>query len=295
MYKSLTLPALTIAVAAASLLASCKQESKEIKTKKGSIITIVDGKKDADRTKSKVGNIVTLHLTYRNAKDSVFFTSHSDGKPATGKIMADSLVDPIAGSFGYLEEGDSAMIQIPTDSLFKGQMAMQRPPFLPAGSMLKLGVKVLHMETPEKLNQRKTKEIEKYVADHNDMSYEKRPSGVLVAVTEKGAGKAAIPGDTLSVHYRGHMLNETTIFDESYLKGIPYTFVLKYGNAIQGWHDGLEGLPQGTKVNLIVPYALGYGESGSPEIPPYSTLQFDCEIVKVAPNKSGAPAAPLVP
>jgi FKBP-type peptidyl-prolyl cis-trans isomerase len=85
------------------------------------------------------------------------------------------------------------------------------------------------------------------------------------------------------------------VFDESYLKNTPYDFVLKYGNVIPGWHEGFEGIPAGSKVTLILPYATGYGEGGSPEIPPYSTLQFETELLKVTPNKNGAPAAPMAP
>lgn len=291
--KSMSMAAL---VAFTSIvIPSCKEEKQEIKTKKGATIILVGADKKANRSKPDVGKIITLHLTYRNSKDSIFFSSHTDGKPATGKTVADSLVDPIAGAFGYLMEGDTADILIPTDSLFKGMMAMQRPPFLPAGSTLKLGVKVLNLETEDQLNERKAKEIEKYIADHKEMNFTKTPGGVYVAITEKGLGKPAAAGDSLKVHYRGHLLNETKVFDESYLQNRPFDFVLKYGNVIPGWHEGFDGVPAGSKVTMILPYAMAYGENGSPEIPPYSTLQFECDLLKVTPGKGApVPQAPLM-
>jgi hypothetical protein len=64
---------------------------------------------------------------------------------------------------------------------------------------------------------------------------------------------------------------------------------------VAGWTEALALLPQGSKAKLIIPSNLGYADKGQGDIPPYSPLLFDMEIVKVIPGKHVAPAAAKKP
>jgi FKBP-type peptidyl-prolyl cis-trans isomerase len=50
---------------------------------------------------------------------------------------------------------------------------------------------------------------------------------------------------------------------------------------IPGWDEGVMGQPEGSKLRLIIPSAMGYGSQGAQTIPPYSPLVFDIEILSV--------------
>lgn len=96
-----------------------------------------------------------------------------------------------------------------------------------------------------------------------------------------GSGDPAVAGDTLTVHYTG-TLESGQVFDDSYLRGAPFTFRLGAGGVIRGWDLGLVGMRVGGKRRLIIPPELAYGSQGQGPIPPNATLHFDVELVSNA-------------
>lgn len=95
----------------------------------------------------------------------------------------------------------------------------------------------------------------------------------------EGTGKAAESGDTLTVNYKGTLLNGTQ-FDSSYDRGQPFKFTLGAGQVIAGWDQGVLGMKIGGKRKLTIPPELGYGSRGAgADIPPNSTLIFEVELL----------------
>lgn len=107
----------------------------------------------------------------------------------------------------------------------------------------------------------------------------KLPSGLLVQDVEPGVGDTLAPGMWASVRYVGS-LPDGTEFDSNLL-GTPFRFRLGGGAVIPAWDQGLVGMRQGGKRRLVVPHELGYGEIGSGPIPPYATLVFLVELVRM--------------
>ncbi len=85
--------------------------------------------------------------------------------------------------------------------------------------------------------------------------------------------------DTVEVHYTG-MLLDGTVFDSSVERGESVKFPLKA--VIKGWTEGMQLVGEGGKIKLWIPYELGYGPRAmGPQLPAYSTLVFDVELLKV--------------
>lgn len=94
----------------------------------------------------------------------------------------------------------------------------------------------------------------------------------------EGAGRAAVPGDRVTVHYDGRLLDGTP-FDSSRDRGEPFSFALGRGQVIRGWEEGIQGMKIGGLRRLTVPPEYGYGGRDLGVIPPYSTLVFDVELL----------------
>lgn len=104
-------------------------------------------------------------------------------------------------------------------------------------------------------------------------------SGLQYEVLTEGTGKSPKATDKVRCHYEGKLI-DGSIFDSSYQRGEPADFGLN--QVIPGWTEGVQLMKEGAKYRFYIPYVLGYGERGAgSSIPPYSTLIFDVELVKV--------------
>lgn len=111
--------------------------------------------------------------------------------------------------------------------------------------------------------------------------FDKTESGLRYKMIQKGSGKKAENGKTVSVHYTGQ-LEDGKVFDSSYPRKKPIEFPLGRGNVIEGWDEGIALLQVGDKARFVIPSHLGYGSRGAGGvIPPNSTLIFDVELMDV--------------
>ncbi len=104
-------------------------------------------------------------------------------------------------------------------------------------------------------------------------------SGLQYQVLTKADGKQAKATDTVTVNYKGTLVNGTE-FDSSYTRGQPATFPLNA--VIKGWQEGIPLMKVGEKYKFVIPSDLAYGsQSPSAIIPPDSTLVFEVELLNI--------------
>src|SRR5581483_4935256 len=103
-------------------------------------------------------------------------------------------------------------------------------------------------------------------------------------------GKGEIPksNDTVSVNYKGTLLNGKE-FDSSFKRGQPAKFMVN--RVVRGWTVALEMMKVGSKWELYIPSSLAYGDTGNASIEPGSTLIFEVELLGIEPPPAAAPAA----
>jgi hypothetical protein len=103
---------------------------------------------------------------------------------------------------------------------------------------------------------------------------------LIIQDTEVGEGAEVVQGSRVRVHYVG-MLQDGTVFDNSYEKGEPYPVTVGMGDVIRGWDEGLLGMKQGGERILVIPADLAYGNRTMGPIPANSTLLFSVELISV--------------
>jgi FKBP-type peptidyl-prolyl cis-trans isomerase len=115
-------------------------------------------------------------------------------------------------------------------------------------------------------------------------------SGLQYEVLTEGTGAAPKATDTVTVNYKGTLM-DGTVFDSSYDRGQPATFVLN--QVIPGWTEGVQLMKVGSKYKFYIPAALGYGERGAGGvIGPNAPLVFEVELLSIG-QPNAAPQQPL--
>ncbi|MFM9985894.1 MAG: FKBP-type peptidyl-prolyl cis-trans isomerase [Flavobacteriales bacterium] len=135
----------------------------------------------------------------------------------------------------------------------------------------------------KKIAEEKNKVAQKASADFLEANKTKpgvitTASGLQYKTIVEGTGASPLATDKVTVHYHGTLI-DGFIFDSSVDRGTPATFGLN--QVITGWTEGLQLMKEGGKTTFYVPYSIGYGAQGKGKVPPFATMIFDIELIKV--------------
>ncbi|MBR1517831.1 MAG: FKBP-type peptidyl-prolyl cis-trans isomerase [Bacteroidales bacterium] len=281
---------LTMLVAGVILFAACNKSDIPgyKKTKSGLHYKIEKVNKKGE--KLVIGDQLVAEVVFRLDNEELFSnvgkpqrmftikedTYHGDGRLDEGLLM--------------LHVGDKASFAIFADSMAAYYDNHMPPSYLPGkGQILYYDVTVVDRVSADELNQEREnfyenmKQMEEAepaaIAEYvkkNNITTAPRANGLYVIVRKQGKGNVVATGKDVSLKYKGSLL-DGRVFDSNTLQ---YT-VGKMG-LIPGWEEGIDGMPAGTELTLIIPSKLGYGPMGNRDvIPPYSPLVFDIEITQV--------------
>lgn len=267
-------------VAAILLLAACNRFEK---TPSGIEYKVIKTTEDGRMIASE-DNIQIHMLGVLEKNDSALFDSYKANKPYYIPAGEPTLKEV----FAVLKKGDSAIFKVIADTLF-GNFGAPLPAGVSKGDIVKFYVNVVDIYNSQ--------EMQKKIDDQNHEFLVKdsiaaaaylngvkdvitTSTGLKYQIIAKGNGKAAKKGDNITVKYRGSLL-DGTVFDESKPDRPDFTFNIGEGGVIPGWDEAFQLMKEGDKLKLIIPWGLGYGPRGNGPIPPYATLIFDVELVKI--------------
>ncbi|HNW75381.1 MAG TPA: FKBP-type peptidyl-prolyl cis-trans isomerase [Bacteroidales bacterium] len=193
-----------------------------------------------------------------------------------------------------MTKGSKATMIVPSELAFGAQ---GRGGVIAPYTALVYNVEVLDIQTKaqvdkEQADKKKADEVKKANAKQNEgkdrdaylkakkITAKPTASGLYYIEKVKGTGAQAMPGKKVKVHYTGTLLDGTK-FDSSRDRNEPFEFTLGQGQVIKGWDEGIAKMKVGGKAILVIPSSIGYGERDMGQIPPYSTLVFDVELLGV--------------
>ncbi len=245
--------------------------------------------------KTEINDYITADITYSTLNDSVFFEGRR-------KIKLEKPVYPgaIEDCFLFLKKGESASFILQAGPFFKQTLETELPVFLTDEGNFKVEISVIDTQSEEEFNNEKQAFLN-WIEDFGD--YEKvilkqfigqekinvtpSPSGLIVLPIEKTNGQIVHVGDTITINYEGRFINGK-YFDSTVRRKQPFQFVFgTEWQVIKGIEEGLAKMREGEKAIFIMPSELAFGQEGSSTgiIPPFTSLIYEVELVKVSRGK----------
>lgn len=292
---------------------SCKQFKKG----EGDMQYIIH--EDKEGAVIKEGDFIALHAIQKTEEDSVMQNSYDYDRPMFVAEQKSAFKGDIYAALAMLSEGDSATFKINLDSL-QQKMNMPKPPntkgkymiftfkidkVIPKGKLSDADfngkIEQFFKAESQKAKNQEAGKISNYIKS-KDLKPTVTPSGLNYVVEKQGSGPKPVAGDTVKLNYTGRFLTgkifETSVVEIAKKENVfnpmrpyePMKVAVGGSNTIPGFDEGLMLFSKGTKVSLIIPSKLGYGEQGNQAIPPYMPLIFDLEILDIIKPKAGAPA-----
>lgn len=107
---------------------------------------------------------------------------------------------------------------------------------------------------------------------------QKAETGVYYTINKEGSGSKVQKGQTLSMKYKGYLL-DGTVFDDSDMHA-PLSFKVGEGQLIPGFDSQALEMKIGEKRTIVIPPEMAYGSSGAAGvIPPNAFIAFDLELI----------------
>ena len=233
----------------------------------GQEITTSTGLKYSDEVigtgqRPKTGEKVQVHYTGTLEDGTKFDSSHDRNRPFEFTLGTGRVIKGWDEGIATMHVGGKRKLIIPPELGYGERNAGSIPP----NSTLIFDVELLDI-------------MEDWSADFSLPGREElTESGLRMIIHKDGNGNIPLPGQTVSVHYRG-ILENGRQFDSSVDRGQPIRFPLGQGRVIKGWDEALSLMSKGEKRTLIIPPNIGYGSKGKGKIPPNATLIFEVELI----------------
>lgn len=237
------------------------------------------------------------------------------GKPGLFAVAKPAFKGDLIEAIMLMSPGDSIVSLVDAQAMFafsKNKM----PDYIKPGDKIQYNIRLVSIKTKEQLQkeqqaafmkQMKEQEAKQKAAAAKQMATDdkalkafftrknltpiKTASGLYYSIQKEGTGEPAKAGDTVTLNYRGTLLDGTTFdsnIDSAFLHVQPLTFVLGRGQVVKGWDEGVGYLKAGSKASFYIPSPLAYGTQSRPGsaanakgIPANSVLLFDVELMSV--------------
>ncbi|HYG39223.1 MAG TPA: FKBP-type peptidyl-prolyl cis-trans isomerase [Cytophagales bacterium] len=182
-------------------------------------------------------------------------------------------IESFEASLSSMKKGEVSTFLIPSFYAYGAQPTTTNDSSvtIPANSVIKLDLELFDIVLP--------KHVPQAYAYYENIEGDTTGSGIFYTITTPGGGAEVADGQTVSVKYKGYLLNGFE-FDS----GDSFSFVLGSSTVIAGWEEAISLLKIGDKATIVIPSALAYKstpqfKAGKMIIPANAVLIFDIEVL----------------
>jgi FKBP-type peptidyl-prolyl cis-trans isomerase FkpA len=242
------------------------------------------------------GDLMTLHLSYTTEKDSVLFDSKKQDGPVEMVLNKPSFKGGPEEGMMMMSMGDSLLMRLPVDSIFLKTFKTVLPKYLKKGSYLTFKIVLLQILEKEKVAEMLAEREKKYQSSNfarkndeasniekfmmvNDFKVDPFPSGLYFVILKDGNGYSPARENIVKIKYFSTLIDGTNI-EGSLENPIVKEFRIGDTKLLKGFEEGLLMMRKGGHYSLILPSALAYGDKTHGNLPPYTTLIYDVELIE---------------
>ena len=211
---------------------------------------------------------VTIKYTLSRLDGYELYNSEKDGGSTTFQLYDVSMVYGFNQAIELMKKGGKATAIVPSSLAYRNYELTNLPPY----STLKYDLELVDIIPGIPVEEYETEGLKPDTSS----------TGLLYYVIRSRTTEQVRRGKLVKLNYTGYLKSDHRIFDSSVKRHEADTFEIGMGKSIDGWDEGILLMREGEKYRLMIPPDLGYGDYGSfPVVPPYDTLIFDIELLKI--------------
>jgi len=216
-------------------------------------------------------DIIKARYKYSLIDGTVVYDSQSLELDEIGYAQVNLFLNGITEGLQLMNLGSTYKFYIPYQLAYNEQMVGAVEPF----SVLVLEVEMLKIGNEDSEFLKENSLVDGVFETDSGLQYE---------ILTEGEGVSANDANYVRVNYTGTLIDGTQ-FDSTFvivddeLISTPVTFNL--GTLIPGFSESVRLMNEGSKYKVYIPFYLGYGSTVFPDIPAFSTLIFEIELLEI--------------
>jgi len=275
------------------IIVACSQNHKSdntpyIKNENGLVYKYLF--KSNSNIKPKVGDAVLVEFAVYSPTDSLLETSANTTDSMIMVLQQPrDTIPSLDNALAMMEEGDSMSFKINAITYFMlyRQVDLMKGKYTSTDS-IRIELKMQKIFDPVELAKRVTakynalKEQEHLLLvdyiEKNHPGLEPNVAGMYIIPYDEGKGELPHPRTQVVVHLVVSFINGQPYFS-SRLMNEPLTFSLFNNDLPRGLNQAILSMRKGAVSKLIIPSHLAYGKDGNKDIPPFTTLVMEVELI----------------
>lgn len=242
------------------------------------------------------GNYLQCYYSITNSEDSVVLSIFGKTPDRILLTKPTHAGGDIMEALSIMSEGDSAQFLINADSFYlKTRMDAELPSYIKPGTDLKFVIKMDRKLTKFQVDSLvNTEKIKRWNDEIVNINKYVKKNGMEVTLdtltgirsqfyrTMPDTAKQVSYGKVVKFHYIGKLMDGTEFYNTYTLAKPEINKISREQFQPIGLYDLLIKMREGEQATFILPYDLAFGAKGvEGMIPPYSTLIYDINILKV--------------